>query len=149
MLTITLPASLSNLEKLLSQVSGWLGSNGIPRSQTARIELALEEALVNVCRYSYRQGEGDVEVRCGITEGRACRIEIVDSGVPFDACAYPAPELTACIADRKVGGLGVYLMRNMADQMTYRRENEKNILSLVFRTSPGRNDGTASSPHRA
>ena len=149
MLTITLPASLSNLEKLLSQVSGWLESSGIPRPQTAKIELALEEALVNVCRYAYRQGQGDVEIRCRITDGRACLIEIVDSGIPFDACAYPAPELTACIADRKVGGLGVYLMRNMADQMTYRRENEKNILSLAFRTAPGGNDGASVSPQRA
>ena len=149
MLTITLPASLSNLEKLLSQVSGWLESSGIPRPQTAKIELALEEALVNVCRYAYRQGQGDVEIHCRITDGRACLIEIIDSGIPFDACAYPAPELTACIADRRVGGLGVYLMRNMADQMTYRRENEKNILSLVFHTMPDRNDGTSAFPQRA
>lgn len=149
MLTITLPASLSSLEKILAQVSDWLESSGVPRPQTARIELALEEALVNVCRYAYPQNPGDVEVCCRITDGRDCLIEIVDSGIPFDACAYPAPELTACIADRKVGGLGVYLMRNMADQISYRRENEKNILSLAFRTAPERNDGAAASPQRA
>jgi serine/threonine-protein kinase RsbW len=149
MLTITLPASLANLEKLITQVSDWLESNGLSRPQTAKIDLALEEALVNVCRHAYRGGQGDVEVRCRILDGRDCLIEIIDSGIPFDACAYPAPELTACIADRKVGGLGVYLMRNMAEQMTYRRENEKNILTLVFRTTPQRNDGTAESRQRA
>jgi len=148
MLTITSPASITNLEKLLTQVSDWLGSNGLTRRQTAKIELSLEEALVNVCRYAYHGGQGDVEVRCRITDGRDCLIEIIDSGIPFDACAHPAPELTACIADRKVGGLGVYLMRNMADQMTYRRENKKNILNLAFRTVPDRNDGAAASPQR-
>jgi anti-sigma regulatory factor (Ser/Thr protein kinase) len=49
--------------------------------------------------------------------------------------------LNACVAEREVGGLGVYLMRKMADEITYRREKDKNILRLIFQATPDRNAG--------
>jgi serine/threonine-protein kinase RsbW len=149
MLTIILPARLSNLDKFVTPVSDWLRSQGLSQPQTFKIELALEEALVNVCRYAYRQEEGLVEVRCQGMDDHRYMIEIIDSGIPFDVCAYPTPELNVCVADRKIGGLGVHLMRRMVDQITYRREGNQNILGLLFRTMPDRNAGTAPCQYRA
>jgi anti-sigma regulatory factor (Ser/Thr protein kinase) len=141
MLTITLPASLSNLEKFIVPVSNWLKSQGLSRQKIVRIELALEEALVNISRYAYPQGRGDIEVRCQLMDKNRYLIEIIDAGIFFDVCALPTPELKACVAEREVGGLGVYLMRNMADEITYRREKDKNILRLIFQATPDRNAG--------
>lgn len=141
MLIIKLPALVSNLEKWIIPISEMLKGDGLCQRNITHIELALEEALVNVCRYAYQPGQGDIEVRCQILDDRRYLIEIVDSGVPFDACMLPTPELKACIAERKVGGLGVHLIRKMADEMTYRREGDYNILRLIFQAAPKRNEG--------
>lgn len=143
MLKIKLPAHLSNLEKWITPICEFLKGDGLCQRNVAHIELALEEALVNVCRYAYQPGQGDIEVRCQMQDDCRYLIEIVDSGVPFDACALPTPELKACIAERKVGGLGVHLMRTMADEMTYRREGGYNILSLIFQSAPKHNNDAA------
>lgn len=140
MLMIKLPAILSNLGKWITPVSEFLKSDGLSQRNIAHIELALEEALVNVCRYAYQPGRGDIEVRCQILDDRRYQIEIIDSGVPFDVCTLPTPELKACIAERKIGGLGVHFIRKMADKMTYRREGDNNILTLIFPAATKRND---------
>ena len=140
MLMIKLPAILSNLGKWITPVSEFLKSDGLGQRNIAHIELALEEALVNVCRYAYQPGRGDIEVRCQILDDRRYQIEIIDSGVPFDVCTLPTPELKACIAERKIGGLGVHFIRKMADKMTYRREGDNNILTLIFPAATKRND---------
>jgi serine/threonine-protein kinase RsbW len=141
MLMIKLPALLSNLEKWITPISEFLKGDGLCQRNVTHIELALEEALVNVCRYAYQPGQGDIEVRCQIRDDRRYLIEIVDSGFPFDVCTLPTPELKACITERKVGGLGVHLIRKMTNEMTYRREGDHNILSLIFQAALKRNDG--------
>jgi serine/threonine-protein kinase RsbW len=141
MLTITLPAHLANLEKWITPVSDYLKRDGLSHQKIIHIELALEEALVNVCRYAYGQTPGDIELRYGKMNKDRYLIEIIDTGTPFDVCALPEPELKACIAQRKVGGLGVHLIRNMVDQVTYRRDRDRNILSLLFQAVPAQNAG--------
>ncbi len=141
MLMIKLPALLSNLEKWITPISEFLKGDGLCKQNVTHIELALEEALVNVCRYAYQPGQGDIEVRCQVLDNHRYLIEIVDSGVPFDVCTLPTPELKACISERKVGGLGVHLIRKMADEMTYQREGDCNILRLSFQAAPKQNDG--------
>jgi len=135
MLMIKLPALLSNLEKWITPITEFLKSDGLCQRNITHIELALEEALVNVCRYAYQPGQGDIEVRCQMRDDRRYLVEIIDSGLPFDVCSLPTPELKACIAERKVGGLGVHFIRTMADEMTYRREGDNNILTLIFRAA--------------
>ncbi len=106
---------------------------GFTEKRVQEIELAVEEALVNIINYAYPEREdGDVEVTCGLDgEGRYI-VEIRDSGVPFDVEAQSDPDLGSNIAERKIGGLGIFLIRKMADEMQYKREGEENVLTLVI-----------------
>lgn len=106
---------------------------GFTEKRVQEIELAVEEALVNIINYAYPEREdGDVEVTCGLDgEGRYI-VEIRDSGVPFDVAAQSDPDLGSNIAERKIGGLGIFLIRKMADEMQYKREGEENVLTLVI-----------------
>jgi anti-sigma regulatory factor (Ser/Thr protein kinase) len=95
------------------------------------IELAVEEALANICLYAYPNGSGEVEVRCTQDEPRHFAIELIDSGIPFDMLSRPAPDFTVDVAQRPIGGLGIALIRALMDNATYHREGAQNILRLT------------------
>ena len=59
-------------------------------------------------------------------------LEILDNGIPFDPLSLSEPDLTAHLSDRKVGGLGVFLIREMTDDVQYRRRGDANVLTLMF-----------------
>jgi serine/threonine-protein kinase RsbW len=144
MTSIKLPATLASLEKFTTFISEWLRRHGESPKRMMAIELALEEALVNVCRYAYHEQTGDVEVRCRVVNDNRLLIEVIDSGVPFDVCSLPPPDVKSCVAERKIGGLGVHFIRKMADTIEYQRKDGCNILSLTFQATSERAPGATS-----
>ena len=131
LLTINLPAKLENLERWMNAVSECARKQGYDQKRISKIELALEEALVNICKYSYPEEPGNAEVSC---KQDNCRfiIEIVDSGIPFDMTSLPAPDITSSVEQRKIGGLGIFLIKKTVDEVEYRREGNFNILNLTI-----------------
>jgi serine/threonine-protein kinase RsbW len=132
---LKLPAVLGNLGKLVSFVTDCARKQGYPADELRRIELAAEEVLVNICRYAYPGKPGDIEVTCRSGK-EASVIEIIDTGIPFDCSNDTCPDIDAKLCDRRLGGLGIFLMHKMVDEVTYRREGERNILTMVYR--PGK-----------
>ena len=125
-----LPARLDNLGVLRESVSVSARARGFASAEISRIELAAEEALVNVMKYAYPKTGGEVEVVC--KAGVDCfSVEIIDSGIPFAAAAASDPDLGDALEDRKAGGLGIFLMKKMVDEVRYRREGDRNILTLT------------------
>jgi len=126
---IKLPAKLENLTAFLQSVKDCAGEQGFAQKKLTEIELATEEILVNIFNYAY---EGDPEyarVTCGLEKGRFI-IEIEDGGIPFDPFSLDSPDLTDDIGERRIGGLGVFIVRNLMSDMQYRRESDKNILRI-------------------
>ncbi len=95
-------------------------------------QLAVEEVITNVLTHGYRGQGGEVDVTCRATRG-IVEVQIEDSAPPFDPLSLPEPDLTADIEDRNIGGLGIFLIRQVMDEIVYRYENGKNILVLVKR----------------
>jgi anti-sigma regulatory factor (Ser/Thr protein kinase) len=104
---------------------------GFPSKRVTEIELAVEEALANICCYAYPDSSGEVEVRCTRDEARHFLIELIDAGIPFDVLARPVPDLTVDAFQRALGGLGIPLIRALMDNVTYHREGARNILRLT------------------
>lgn len=135
---IRLPARIQSLTRLLEFVSGCAHQGGFSPDRVREVQLAAEEILVNIFNNAYPTGqEGDVEIRCRSAGKNRLVLEILDSGVPFDPVSLDAPELHASLADRKIGGLGVFLARKMASEMHHRRAGEMNILTLAFEREKG------------
>ena len=135
---LRLPARLENLESLLSYVVTSAEKSGFSRKALQAIKLAAEEALVNIINYAYGGSEGDVEVSCRMDDNDRFILEITDTGVPFDIRSVTEPDLTSDISERKIGGLGVFFIRKMVDAIKYRRDGERNILSLIKHKWPTR-----------
>lgn len=118
----------------MEAVSECAKEQGFDQKKIGKIELALEEALVNICNYSYPEEPGNAEVSCK-QDNRRFIIEIVDSGIPFDMTSLPAPDVTSSIEKRKIGGLGIFLIKKMVDGVKYRRKGSLNILNLTMKRS--------------
>ena len=132
LLSLKLPAKLENLQKFMNSISDCARTEGFGQKRIDEIELALEEILVNIFNYAYPKSPGDVEVNCKLETGRLI-IEIIDSGIPFDVTSLTDPDLTADVGERKIGGLGIFLVKKMVDEVKYRREEDRNILTLTVK----------------
>ncbi len=130
---IELPASIENLGPFMSFVNECSLECGFDNKRLMEIELATEEALVNIFSYAYPEGEGQVEMKCSFEEEKRFVIEIRDRGIPFDVLSRPDPDITAEVAERKIGGLGIFFIKKVADEARYDRDGDVNILTIIFR----------------
>ncbi len=135
MLIKKMPARMESLHELLTFIRSEAKKRGFPENLLQRIELVAEEALVNVFVHGYAHKDGEVEVGCLISDDLSLTIEIRDKGVSFDPLSLADPDVQADLADRKIGGMGVFLIRKMADRVAYRREGDINIFSMTFLNS--------------
>ena len=94
--------------------------------------VALEELFVNVAHYAYPGSKGTVKI--GIdTSGDSIVVQLTDSGIPFDPVAMPDPDITESAEERKIGGLGIYMVKKSMDSMTYEYKDNQNILTISKR----------------
>jgi sigma-B regulation protein RsbU (phosphoserine phosphatase) len=99
--------------------------------QTA-ICVAIEEVFVNVARYAYQNGEGEVMLGIGFDqESRAVTFRMTDKGVPFDPLKKPDPDITLSADEREIGGLGIFITKKTMDSVEYAYENGENILTMM------------------
>lgn len=129
---IKLPAKIEHVERFMRFVRNFADDEGFSRQRVENLEVAIEEALVNICRYAYNDINGEMEVACRTDNNKQLIIEIVDGGKPFNILTVSEPDLTADIKNRELGGLGVLLIRRMVDDIKYQRQGNKNVLTLVM-----------------
>lgn len=130
--TLRLPAKTEFLDRLRAFVLEWLSQFAVPVQKRFEIDLVLEEVLTNIIKYAYPTGAGDVEVCCTMEGPGRFRLTVQDWGVPFNPLTCAEPGLYADVEDRKVGGLGIYLVRQMADRVCYQQFENRNVLEVTF-----------------
>ena len=128
----TFVANLDTIPAMIEFVSSTAETFGVHPKRVMHLELAVEEATANICSYAYEIPPGEVTIKIS-REPELFRIELIDSGVPFDPMAMETPDLKAELESRQVGGLGVFLIRRMLDDVHYSRSGAQNILSLAVR----------------
>lgn len=100
-----------------------------PRS-SMQVQLCLEEVFVNIAHYAYGDATGEAEVWAGVENGKLT-MTFADRGLPFDPLAHEDPDVAHIEQKETEGGLGIYLVKQMMDEVTYRYEEGKNILTMV------------------
>lgn len=128
-------ASIENIPQMVAFVAENAAAVGVHPRRVMHLELATEEAVTNICSYAYEVPPGQVSIRVSRTDD-AVRVEFIDNGVPFDPLAADAPDLQADLENREVGGLGIFLIRRLLDEVHYHRRDNKNIMSLVIKHAP-------------
>lgn len=129
---LELHASAAALPRLIAFAETFAAGCGLPASEKSRLLLILEELFTNAVRYGYPPGARPGRIAVALTAGPG-RIEIdfTDDGAPFDPLAQPAPRLDRPPRERPPGGLGLHILRALADEAGYRRARGRNHLLLV------------------
>ena len=112
----------------------WVEGLDIPEELNMPINLALEELVSNVMLYAYPGKSGQVLVESGrrkVEGGEKLIFTITDSGIPFDPTKKEDADITLSAEEREIGGLGIHLVRQVMDEIYYRREEERNVLTIV------------------
>ena len=106
----------------------------LEQDRILQVQLATEEALVNIFNHAYPQElKGNVTVVCKVMGSRGFEVEIMDHGVAFDMLGAKDPDLESPIEDRPIGGLGLFFIRQMTDEIEYCRKDGRNILRFLFK----------------
>ncbi len=132
--TATFTATLNNLDAATSLVSAELERRLCPLDVQHKVEIAIEELFVNVCRYAYAdQSEpGDVQVSYAYgTNPSTITVELRDRGVPFDPIKRQDPTTPSSAQEMAIGGLGIFMVKKSMDMFTYMRDGDTNV--VVFK----------------
>ena len=129
--SITLPATVENIGKITAFVEGRMEEKDCPLKQIMQVSMAVDEVMANVAMYAYAPGTGDVTVAVDFDDGsRTVSITFIDRGVAFDPLAKEDPDVTLPAEQRKIGGLGIFLVKKTMDDVAYCREGDKNVLCI-------------------
>lgn len=124
-------ARTDNLDQVISFVDESLEEADCSIKAQMQIDVAVEEIFVNIAQYAYTSQEGEAVIRLDTeTVPGAVVITFIDSGIPFDPLAVQEPDVTLSVKDRKIGGLGIFMVKKSMDDVTYKYVDNKNILTI-------------------
>ena len=127
---LTLPNDINTIPQLSEFIDLNCEELGVDMVDTMNINLALEEAVVNVMSYAYPEGtEGTVDIEL-TTDRKDMVFTITDSGTPFDPTQKEEVDTTLSAEERPIGGLGIHLVRKLMDDISYQYVDNKNVLTL-------------------
>ena len=127
---LILDAVLENIDTVIDFVCTALASCNVNDSIQNELAVAAEEVFVNISNYAYAPQTGTVRLCIEVTDGQV-RMRFEDSGNPYNPLDRLDPDLTLPVDERPIGGLGIFMVKNIMDTVQYRYENSKNQLTLV------------------
>ena len=127
---LTLDNDIQQIPQLASFVDAVAEEAGIDFSEAMSLNLALEEAVVNVMQYAYpAETHGTVTIEA-VFNKEQLRFILSDAGTPFDPTAKEDVDVSLEVGDREIGGLGIHLIRQIMDDISYEYKDGKNVLTL-------------------
>lgn len=126
----TLHNDIRETPKIADFIDDIVGETGIDKGLACSLNLALEEAVVNVMNYAYPEDTvGNIVLESYAFDG-CLKFIITDNGIPFDPTSVKEPDISAGIDDRSIGGLGIFLVTHLMDKIEYKRVAGNNVLTL-------------------
>ncbi len=131
---LSVKSNTSQLAAIREFIQKYALLNSVPQSVIESIILAVDEAATNIVKHAYHSNtDQDIIIRLSC-DGKQCVVSLIDYGDSFDPASIPNPDMKEYLQQRKVGGLGVYLMRTLMDGIDYQSfEGDCNRLTLVKR----------------
>jgi len=132
-LTIEVPNSRDAIARASGEAERWLESYQPAPQALNLVLLAIEELVTNCIEYGYDDAdEHTIVIVLSIRDGNLI-MDVIDDGHPFDPLTAPPPDFSLEVQDRPIGGLGIYLLRKLADHISYQRRGGTNWLTLTRR----------------
>lgn len=131
---ITVDAMIENMNTVTAFVDDFLDQIACPMKSRIQINIVIDEIFGNICHYAYKDSVGAVTVR--VESGntlKAVFLTFTDNGIPYNPLDTEDPDITLSSEERKIGGLGIYLVKKNMDEMKYEYVNQQNRLWMEKR----------------
>ena len=129
-LSLVVKNDLAEIPRLAEIVSRFCSDHQLSPELEFDLNLALDEVVANVIRHGYQDpGPHQMEVSFALGD-KELTVSVEDDGVPFNPLEAPPPNLNLPIEERRPGGLGIHLAKNLMDQLHYQRRGDCNILTM-------------------
>jgi serine/threonine-protein kinase RsbW len=128
-------SEIENIPAVSARLEEAMHAYGFSAEEILDTQLAVEEVITNIIVHGYKKPGGGIRLSCQGSPDLV-RIRVADSAPRFDPLSIPEPELEGDVDERRIGGLGIYLVRQVMDTVSYRYEDGQNILTLEKRRSP-------------
>lgn len=127
-------AKFEFLDEIREFVGDIARKGGFSNKDVYNIQLATDEAASNIIEHAYEGvPNGVLDLACNM-EKDIIKIILIDYGVPYDPSVVPMPDIKADLSERKIGGLGIFLMRKLMDEVHYEpRADKSNVLTMTKR----------------
>lgn len=127
----TVDAAIENIPAITDFVNSQLKAHACPLQTQYEIDIAIDEIVSNVARYGYPSGKGEITVQVQWQENPLTVVIVfIDQGIAYNPLRQKEPNLTLCAQERPVGGLGIFMVKHMMDNVQYERRGRENVLSL-------------------
>ena len=140
-LVLTIPSQTTYLALVREITKKMAEAAGFQDAVPDQLALAVDEATTNAIEHAYRGDPNQQVVVQFDDQGPDFRVEVIDTGAMMDPRSVPRVDLARYAVERRTGGLGVHLMENIMDSVTFRRSARKNVCLLVKRKPEGREGG--------
>ncbi len=128
---ITVDATTENIDTVTEFVNNKLEQINCPMKVQTQVDIAIDELFGNIANYAYPSTVGLVRVSVEKSEdSNSVIVTLMDQGVPYNPLAKPDPDVKQTVEEREIGGLGIYLSKNIMDNISYEYKNGKNILRI-------------------
>ncbi len=129
---MTIEARKENLAQALAFVDEVLEEAGCPMKTQMQVDVAVEELFVNIASYAYGDGVGTALLQAEVSgDPPVFSLTLIDSGLPYDPLAKEDPDITLSAQERQIGGLGIFMVKQMMDDMRYEYRDGQNHLTVL------------------
>ena len=133
-LKLKIEGKLENLSLIGEFIGDSMREFGLDNRKIFNVQMAVDEACTNIIEYGYANEVGTIDIACQ-RRGEEIVVVIKDRAKPFDPTSVQPPDLNASLEERKTGGLGIYFMKTLMDEVRYEFKEGKNVLTMVVRVS--------------
>ena len=127
-----LPAKLESIPILTDAVNEILEEHDCSMKAQMQLDIAIDEIFANIAHYAYAPGTGDATVRLEFFgEPLSARLTFIDSGIPYNPLLKQDPDVTLPAEKRKIGGLGIYMVKQSMDDFTYEYSEGRNVTTIT------------------
>lgn len=122
---------IQEISRVCSKIKEFCSSNGISEKKCFDILMIVDELATNVIRYAFKDGQChafDIKLE---KNNHTVHIQILDNGIPFDPLEKSAPDTVSSLEERAIGGLGIFLAKQLSETITYARVDDKNQLDIL------------------
>jgi len=136
-LRLRIPNDVASLCSALESIDAFLERHGIGDTAAFAVRLAAEEIGTNIIKYAYGDSaRHEIELDIRLAPGHLL-LRVADDGKEFDPLAAPPPDLGLTLEEKAVGGVGIHLVRTLAERLEYARVAGQNVLSATIRIDSG------------